>query len=221
VNVTAGLGGDPAGVSGISKNEAALDNTEVTVAGWEAMETNKSVYDPDIIYDDEEGNFEGLTSVSTVSSASTYLDYRSGSKGYLKASDSVTLQPGFWARSGSEVSVYLETCAVVTAAPEVYSRESAPNVTDEQSVINDLVIAPNPFCNQVKISLDVEEDVTFDVYLLDAYGKVVNRISEHKFFFAGVHQIDLDTRDLAAGYFMLVVENDTNRIVKQLIRTDR
>jgi hypothetical protein len=221
VNVSAAWGSDPAGIAGISNNEAALDNTEVTVAGWEAMVTNKSVYDPDIIYDDEEGNFEGLTSVSTVSSASTYLDYRSGSKGYLKASDSVTLQPGFWARSGTEVSVYLETCAVVTAAPEVYSRESAPNVTDEQSVINDLVIAPNPFCNQVKISLDVEEDVTFDVYLLDAYGKVVNRISEHKFFFAGVHQIDLDTRDLAAGYFMLVVENDTNRIVKQLIRTDR
>lgn len=221
VNVSAGWGGDPAGVAGVSKNEAALDNTEVTVSGWEAMNTNKSVYDPDIIYDDEEGNFEGLTTVSTVASASTYLDYRNGSKGYLKASESVTLREGFWARGGSEVSVYLETCVVVTADEEVYSRESGADELDELSVINDLIIAPNPFIDQVKIALDVEEEVTFDIYLLDAYGKVVKQISQDKFFVAGVHQMDLDTRDLAAGYYMLVVENDADRMVKQLVRTDR
>lgn len=221
VNVTAGWGGDPAGVAGVSKNEAALDNTEVTVAGWEPIQINKSVYDPDIVYDDEEGNFEGLTTLSTVASASTYLDYRSGSKGYLKASESVTLREGFWARDGSDVSVYLETCVEVSAQAEVYSREPGEIQISETTVVNRLNVAPNPFREMVSISLDVEEEVIFDIYLLDAYGKVVNKISEDKFFVAGVHQMELNTHHLAAGYYMLVVENETDRVVKQLIRTDR
>ena len=221
INVSSGWGGGPAGVAGTSKNEAVLDNTEATVSGWEALVTNKSVYDSDIIYADEEGNFEGLTTLSTVSTASTYLDYRNGSKGVLRAGSSITLLPGFWARSGSEVTAYLDNCTVVTAQGGGSNREMSPSVPDVVDRLVEMKVAPNPFSGSFPITLTIAEIDLIDtrISIIDLQGREVANVLEGETFSKGMHQLNFDTSELASGVYMLQMISGDYKLFERVLKT--
>lgn len=219
VNISGAWGGDVTGVAGSEDNETVLDVTEATVAGWETQVTNKSVYSADVIYAYEEGNFEGLSTLSTVSSTSTYLDFRNNSRGIMKAGDEITLNEGFWARSGSDVSIFLETCNVVTANGENGNNSVVSNVEEDLSVANFFNVYPNPFTRDLRVEFNLNQDAPVTAILYDILGQEVLRTTTGKQYPAGNVIIDVESGGLERGVYILSVwigdeELHSERVVK-------
>ena len=220
VNPT-GWGGGVAGTSGTEKNERVLDDTEVSIAGYEALVTNKSVYDPETILSGEEGNFQGNTTVTTVSSTSTYLDYRNGSKGEIKAGSSITLNAGFWARSGSDFTAFLETCNAVTSRLGLLSTQEE-NTTEllndiEEGYTVTMNAYPNPFSSLVKFGLYLPQDdhVKFSIY--NMFGKEIAVLAERELA-AGKYVFNFNSSNHNAGIYNVVLITSEKQMVKRIVK---
>jgi hypothetical protein len=218
VNVPANWGGDVAGTSNLNYNEAVLDNTEATVAGWEAMVSNKTVYATDIVYVDQEGNFEGLTTLETV--AGTVLDYRSGSKGVMRAGTSVTLADGFWARSGSDFTAYLESCTVISADQQPQYRNS--NESELTSSGLNFKVVPNPFSSEFDVILEVTDHELNDMQmrLIDLQGKTVADLLSGVSVNEGVHRYRFNTDEISSGIYLLMIQTGQNRMFERIVKSN-
>ena len=217
VSVPAIWGGDAAGTNSTNYNEAVLDNTEATVAGWEAMVSNKTVYGADIVYADQEGNFEGSSSVSTVSGTS--LEYRSGSKGVMRAETSVTLADGFWAQAGSDFTAYLQSCAVVTA-----DQRQSYRIDNEYAPTDDglrLKVLPNPFSSDFDVILETTDQELRNVHiaLIDLQGKTVARLITGVDLNEGLHRYKFSTDQISSGVYMLMIQTDEKRTFERIVKS--
>lgn len=218
VNVPANWGGDVAGTSNLNYNEAVLDNTEVTVAGWEAMVANKTVYAADIVYVDQEGNFEGSSSVATV--AGTALEYRSGSKGVMRAGSSVTLTEGFWARAGCDFTAYLESCTVVSADQQPSYRVDNTSVPVDHGLR--FKVMPNPFSSDFNVILEItdQELDNIQITLIDLQGKTVADLLNGVDLNEGVHRYRFSTDQISSGIYMLMIQTGEERMFERIVKSN-
>jgi len=205
--VPSSWGGDVCGVAGVSDNEAVLDYTDIQIFSYEGLVTNKSVYSSDVIIDDEEGNFQGATTISTPSNAgSVYLDYRSGSKGEFKASDRITLNPGFLARTGATFTARLESCAPITTKLRPAVEKPKPQHLAQESAEASMAVFPNPFRQTTTIVFVCEEHDGVTLEVIDPAGRVVwkNPVELKK----GSNRFGLDLSRLPAGAYQVIARGD-------------
>lgn len=205
--------GDATGTSAYYDNARVMEETGDDHHDFQAIVTNKSVWQDEIITVDEVSDFQGAT---TLTNGTSEVDYRSGSTGTFRASSSVTLSPGFWARSGSDFTAGLETCANLRTANDHSDDEDLQQAIGSSAELN---AYPNPFNSSLVVTLSLSKETEYSLYISDVYGKVVKQLSTDFNYSDGKHVIRVDVQDLATGLYMLVAENDTDRVVKQVVRT--
>jgi hypothetical protein len=78
--------------------------------------------------------------------------------------------------------------------------------------------APNPAVGYTNFSFTAPKQSTVRLYLADMSGKVVKEIANSNYS-GGKHSISMDTKELASGSYVYILESGATRIMRQMIVT--
>ena len=128
-------------------------------------------------------NFAAETSISYTSATNNWEMF-SGSEGSFRASDEVTLGEGFWARSGTTFSAYLESCtdispdaAALAVVDPGYDPTSESFISNSEGpsegskFFHDLTIFPNPFIESTTVQFNFYGGERVSIPLMDILGR--------------------------------------------------
>ena len=133
---------------------------------------------------------ETIEAVNTVDQNAT-VEYRAGR--------SVTLQPGFEAKTGS----------TFTAAIKPVGGGESPM---------QLAASPNPFEQTTTIEYYLPAEGTVNLWITDAQGKVVGQLVQGENQSAGHHKIDWKPTAITSGVYMPILEANQQKAVSRLIK---
>ncbi|MCH2215474.1 MAG: T9SS type A sorting domain-containing protein [Flavobacteriales bacterium] len=172
----------------------------------------------------------------TYNSSSNNWEMQNNSEGSFRASESVTLGEGFWARSGSTFTAYLESCTDISpdAAPitadapideEEQWKNHEENIAAEFSSgyghFNDLKVFPNPFRESTNVVFDLQEnDKSVSLTIRDIAGREIISIINQTEMSAGQHVIEVQTADLPNGIYLLTLQAGEEVMVERIIKGD-
>lgn len=134
---------------------------------------------------------ETIEAVNTIGQSAT-VEYRAGR--------SVTLQPGFEAKTGS---TFIANIKPVDANGERPLQ---------------LAAFPNPFEHTTTIEYYLPADGTVNLWVTDAQGKVVEQLVQGENQPAGRHKINWKAGAISSGVYIPVVEANQQKAVSRLIK---
>jgi hypothetical protein len=203
--------GDPMGVVGDSDNESVLDLEDGTMLAFEATILNKSVYASDNIEAYEDGWFFGESTLTKPSYSTLTVDSRGNL--LMQASDRITIEPGFAARSGSSGRMYLTPPCVGISDPP--SREAEEDVIAANAEISNLKLSPNPVFDQTTISWTYTSEAETQIVLFSPSGEVLRAIDAGS---SSSGQMAIDVAGLSAGLYIVQVQHGNNAETLRLIK---
>lgn len=154
----------------------------------------------------------------------------SGSDGSFRASEEVTLGEGFWARSGSTFTAYLESCTdispdAITLVDPGYDPSPAETTTAEELIPNegskffhDLNVFPNPFQESTTVQFHFHGDQRVSITLMDILGREMMQIANAAEFSEGQHVVEIQTSDLPTGIYLLTLRAGDDVMVKRIVK---
>ncbi len=197
------------GTSGVADNESASEASRVAISGLESSQTNKSF----IAWTHNDGEFGDVLALTSVSNSTTYV-MQSGSEVVWRAGTSHTLNPGFWAMSGSKFITMFDNCTPLTLAGPANEKVQQ----QEGNASTQVRVQPNPFSHRFDAIAELKEEGQLRMDLLDATGKLLQVITDQNDMATGLHRFSVDMNDKADGIYFLLVrtgkESKTLRIIK-------
>ena len=131
--------------------------------------------------------------------------------------DIIVLTPGFHAQEGSDFHAIPVGC--VDLLPGIDARAVAENLheeTDNEEIR--LECYPNPFSEQTNIIIQLDQDLTIDLFVADFSGRVSRYLVRGELRRKGEHRFTLDGNDMKSGFYVLVIStSDGQRKVKKLV----
>jgi hypothetical protein len=152
------------------------------------------------------------------SSSSNNFDLFSGSEGTFRASNSVTLGEGFWARNGSDFTAYTESCATLSRL----AYDSDENDSNDPEAFNGqlgLELFPNPFSDNTTLQLQLPYDAPVSLIILDQLGRTIETAYNNSILSSGTHTYKLDGDGLSGGIYHAVLTVGSKRMVKKFVKT--
>ena len=132
-----------------------------------------------------------------------------------KASNTITLQTGFYAQSGVNFLATIEAC-VSTVAPTVLpSQERILNTP--KKIASNLKIYPNPFSTETTIEYTLEKETPVALYIVDILGKRVANILDNQSQSAGGYQITFNRNQLKEGTYFVILQKGAVLATKKLL----
>ncbi len=102
--------------------------------------------------------------------------------------------------------------------------EKKPDVTQSVGKVSEMdgfqleQNAPNPTVGYTNFTFTAPKQSTVRLYLADMSGKVVKEIANSNFS-GGKHSISMDTKELASGSYVYILESGATRIMRQMVVT--
>ncbi len=181
-------------------------------------------------FNQEAINFVAEENIGYNSSINNW-DMFSGSEGSFRASETVTLGEGFWARSGSTFTAYLESCtdispdasALVDLDPGYEPEDETFNQISDESEIgskffHDLTVFPNPFNESTTVQFHFHGEQRVSITLMDILGREMMEIANAAEFAEGQHRIEIQTSDLPTGIYLITLRAADDVMVKRIIK---
>jgi hypothetical protein len=141
-----------------------------------------------------------------------------GAEALLKAGENIVLKPGFHAKAGSSVRVFitpLSPPAKVICGP---TDEPETNISTER--YNAHTVYPNPFSNEVTFTVTAENDNTMITFMLfDLSGNIVARHSE-KATSQGIWSSTFNGTALKPGIYFYHINAGSVRYTGKIIKTN-
>ena len=159
-------------------------------------------------------------------------DMFSGSEGSFRASDEVTLGEGFWARSGSTFTAYLESCtdispdaAALAVVDPGYHPDKNENAAAKAAIpaegskfFHDLSVFPNPFNESTTVQFNFHGSQRVTIALMDILGREMIQIANSAEFAEGQHRIEIQTSELPSGIYLITLRAGDDVMVKRIIK---
>lgn len=202
-------------------NVAAHNNSGPTIANHYSSYTN-AYYTSTTVGNDEAIHAAASQTIQNNPSLPHFV-YLSGSEGSFKASERVTLIPGFRARAGSSFRAYLENCTPMRTAgdqevahggTETGSTEQIASTMQTEFGLN---VFPNPVRGQATLQVDLPKASTVYIYLRNAIGQLVKPVINGEAYDAGRHELSLDVSQLPAGVYMLLLKTPEEQKSKKIV----
>ena len=217
-NPSIAFGGNPTGTLASANNASVCNNRASTMAGFQSTHSVKTFYNSDDIKDHEKADMYAHSSITT-DPAETIV-YHSGSSGTLRAGTSVTLNPGFWAKSGTHLEAKLESCSILFSGGSGSSREEEPDfepiaLAEAKSI--GLQAFPNPFQGQMQFQVLISEPGHVKLSIYDLLGPERSIITD-RHFESGTHKVSYDASKLAPGVYSAVLHSGNERVVQRIVR---
>lgn len=156
------------------------------------------------------------TIISTASiSAPLQITYQAG--------QSITLNSGFEATSGSTFSAIIEDCSSsVRTTPETSNKQTPllpASVNTPKFPINNhrLSVHPNPFTYSTTIRFELMSTANFSLTILDMMGRQVRDMTRTIRPTIGTNEIILTTDQLPAGTFIVLLQTKTERSITKIL----
>ncbi|GAB4036945.1 T9SS type A sorting domain-containing protein [Spirosoma jeollabukense] len=134
-----------------------------------------------------------IEAVNTVSRLTT-VEYRAGR--------SVTLLPGFEARTGSTFSANIKPV----------------NTGQEGDTRLQLTAFPNPFEHSTTIDYYLPADGKVNLWITDTHGKIVGQLVQDENQSAGQHKVKWRPQSVASGIYIPVVEANQEKAASRIVK---
>lgn len=199
---------------GFSDTYLSLGTAMVNIEG-SSVSTNYLVQD--ITVADGETECYNAVKTITVAGSETTVDIQSGGTANFIAGESILLEPGFHAYSGSYIHAYITTTGdYCSSLPPIVENPGTIEKDIEANEILDnnaeMKIYPNPTTGNFTIDFKGEE-TTADILLLNFQGRT---LMEKKC--KDQMKIDLNIAYLPTGIYILVIKTKTELITKKIIK---
>lgn len=102
--------------------------------------------------------------------------------------------------------------------------EKEPDITQSVSKVSEMdgftleQNSPNPAAGYTTFTFTAPKQASLRLYLADISGKVVKEIANSSYT-AGKHSVSIDTKELASGSYVYILESGTTKIMRQMIVT--
>jgi len=144
----------------------------------------------------------------------------------FRAGNGITLEPGFTASLGSLFEAYLVDCiddnvanipanSIVQDLPEMIQMNTDTPVKLKKET--SLKVVPNPFSTNATIGFTLEQASSVVIRVADLNGSIVETLANGTRYESGIHQLDLDAKDLPNGIYFLQMITETDISVVQLV----
>lgn len=199
------------GNAGTADNESAHEASRVAISGLESTQATKVF--PSFTHD--AGEFGDVIATTNINNSLSYV-MNSGSSVVWRSGVSHTLNPGFWAKSGSKFITQFDNCTpLAIAAPE------PARLTDHANNHASFVqVMPNPFTSRFDAVVKLKKDGFMEIVLMDATGKQVMNVIQQRETAAGEYRFTVDVSNGAQGVYFLVVKTDEEVKTLRLIKND-
>jgi hypothetical protein len=99
-----------------------------------------------------------------------------------------------------------------------YSYSEIESIQTNCSLNNSILIYPNPAIDEVNLEISNEENVDYEIKILDIYGKIIyqNSISIN----AEVKSIKIPLNNFSNGIYSVILFDGTNKKVVKLYKTN-
>jgi len=208
----------------VLSKDAINNHTTVGTVQWYGSDYNW--------FDQEAIHFVAENSLKYASTTTNRWDMFSGSEGSFRASDEVILGEGFWVRSGSTFTAYLESCtdispdeaalAVVDPGYDLDQEEitaaMAAIPTEGSKFFHDLTVFPNPFIESTTVQFNFHGDQRVSITLMDILGREMMQIANAAEFTEGQHRVEIQTSDLPTGIYLLTLRAGDDVMVKRIVK---
>ena len=140
---------------------------------------------------------ETIEAANVVHPATT-VDYQAGR--------SVTLLPGFEARSGSTFAAFIKP---VSSSPSSVAGSEFPLR---------LSAYPNPFERSTMIEYDLPADGNVNLWITDTQGKIVGKLVQDEVQSAGRHYLEWTPTSVSPGVYIPIIETNQKRVASRLVK---
>jgi hypothetical protein len=144
----------------------------------------------------------------------------------MKAGQSVTLQPGFYAMAGSQFAARIDSCGVIVqpgaeSGQGLIGSREASDVSEvtPTSVFgaNGLQVWPNPYRRFFTVSIEVNRDVDVNLMLNSMSGGHTQKILMNQRLTVGTSQVTIDGSHIPPGVYILSVLAEGERISTKIV----
>ena len=179
------------------------------------------------IIDDCECQGNSLNLSGTLAATKNYISgntinstemINTGLTSMYKATNSITLSSGFYAKAGTDFLVVVSPCQnpAELQAPIVnqITKESSTSTSIGQAT---LAVSPNPFVRQTEIEYTVPSDGKLTLTIHDFTGQELAILLENQEQIKGTHSITYHAAGLASGMYLLTMTTGQQIISEQLV----
>lgn len=141
-----------------------------------------------------------------------------GSNVYLQAQSFISLQPGFHAKSGSQLKIRVSSCSNNNAAREIPSRPATVFEEPLSSAKTETFsIYPNPASGQFSVRYTLAEPQKMSMGLRSIDGKIFQRWMQEEWRESGEWDFRIDANRLPAGIYALYFKTEKELVYKKLV----
>jgi len=145
---------------------------------------------------------------------------QSGSEGSFRATEVVTLGPGFRANEGSFFEAYLNNCfnASGDSAKRAEEAEGSDQSQKNSHALADVSVFPNPFQQRVTVEFTTHYYGRVSIEMYDMLGQMTIQVLDNPNLAPGVHQMEVNTANIPSGVYSIAVNADGERVVKKVVK---
>ncbi len=164
------------------------------------------------------------TDYQTISTINAQVVINSGLDIHYRASESITLEPGFHAKAGAIFTAEIAACPENARADESFVDQRGPLIREhsdtEQAVKTPQVqVFPNPFSSRTTVAYDLPEGTPLSIVVTDLQGKRLATLENTSWKEKGSYQVEWLNGLQHSGILLLFVRTDKEVVVKQLVIT--
>ena len=133
----------------------------------------------------------------------------------FRAPTSITLLPGFEAKSASTFLAMIDNC--VSAFEEAATFRTANSFSTSPSGSNTLRVFPNPFREIVTFDFSLKQSTAVSLHIFNMNGQLVHTLINQESKTAGNHQVNFTAYNLETGMYYATLRTPDQSLTKQLV----
>lgn len=141
-----------------------------------------------------------------------------GSTVSFVAGETITLNTGFHAKTGSIFSANIAPCVIVAPFLEEDTKAllTVPTAIQEEKAIS-FKVSPNPFVHQTTLQFKLPIEEVVSVHLFDQSGRLLAELLSPQKRPAGAYELLLSDEKLYGGLYYVILQTAKERIIKKVI----
>jgi len=152
-----------------------------------------------------------------------------GSHYRFTAGGSIELNPGFQTLGNARFEASIAMCTAIannhmglindeiTESPNDLNHLQDLGESFSTNIINSIKCYPNPFKDEAIIEFSLENDEFVNLFISNVYGEIISILINNEFHEKDIHQIILNSNNLAAGTYYYTIKTPTFTETQKLI----
>ncbi|MFK7981479.1 MAG: choice-of-anchor B family protein [Saprospiraceae bacterium] len=130
------------------------------------------------------------------------------------ASESVLLENGFHAKTGSEFKASIQACTTDFAQVTNTDKDVIKDLTIIESIEKELIVYPNPFTNEFKLmGTSIHELLLTEIQLVNNIGQIIQPTIQN----CGVNCWSIQANNLSSGVYTILVRKSGGEVVSRKV----